>query len=75
MASLNELAPTGRIMNSCMASLLPAWEPPLMMLNAGTGQEDVLPASQVGDVTVERNALVSCGGPASGQRRPGWHWL
>ena len=24
-------------MNSCIASLLPAWLPPLMMLNAGTG--------------------------------------
>lgn len=35
--SVKELAPTGRIMNSCMASLLPAWLPPLMMLNEGTG--------------------------------------
>ncbi len=25
-------------MNSCMASLLPAWEPPLMTLKAGTGR-------------------------------------
>lgn len=30
-------APVGRIMNSCMARPLPAWEPPLMTLNAGTG--------------------------------------
>lgn len=30
--------PTGRIMNSCMASALPAWLPPLMMLNEGTGR-------------------------------------
>merc|ERR1712212_1335024 len=37
MASVNELAPVGRIMDSCMASLLPAWEPPLMTLKAGTG--------------------------------------
>jgi len=29
----------GRIMNSCMASLLPAWEPPLMTFNAGTGED------------------------------------
>ncbi len=36
-ASLKESTPTGRIMNSCMARLLPAWLPPLMMLNAGTG--------------------------------------
>ena len=35
--SENVVAPTGRIMNSCIASLLPAWLPPLMMLNAGTG--------------------------------------
>ena len=25
-------------MNSCMANLLPAWEPPLITLNAGTGK-------------------------------------
>ena len=30
--------PVGRIMNSCMASLLPAWLPPLITLNAGTGR-------------------------------------
>jgi len=36
-ASLKESTPTGRIMNSCMASALPAWLPPLMMLKAGTG--------------------------------------
>jgi hypothetical protein len=29
--------PMGRIMNSCMASALPAWLPPLMMLKEGTG--------------------------------------
>lgn len=38
MASLKELAPTGRIMNSCMASLLPACEPPLMTLKAWQGE-------------------------------------
>merc|ERR1719161_1466246 len=37
IASVKLVAPTGRIMNSCMASLLPAWLPPLMMLNDGTG--------------------------------------
>mmetsp|Transcript_11301 Transcript_11301/g.41904 ORF Transcript_11301/g.41904 Transcript_11301/m.41904 type:complete len:304 (+) Transcript_11301:750-1661(+) len=37
MASENDFAPTGRIMNSCMASLFPACEPPLITLNAGTG--------------------------------------
>jgi hypothetical protein len=37
--------PTGRIMNSCMARALPAWEPPLMMLKEGTGRTSlVLPA-------------------------------
>lgn len=30
--------PTGKIMNSCMARPLPAWLPPLMMLNEGTGR-------------------------------------
>lgn len=35
--SANEGAPTGRIMNSCMAKLLPAWLPPLITLKAGTG--------------------------------------
>ena len=30
--------PVGRIMNSCMASLLPAWLPPLITLKAGTGR-------------------------------------
>jgi len=29
--------PVGNSMNSCIASLLPAWLPPLMTLNAGTG--------------------------------------
>mmetsp|Transcript_27075 Transcript_27075/g.65322 ORF Transcript_27075/g.65322 Transcript_27075/m.65322 type:complete len:213 (-) Transcript_27075:181-819(-) len=38
MASVKLSAPTGRIMNSCIASLLPACEPPLMMLKAGTGR-------------------------------------
>ena len=37
MASEKQVAPVGRIMNSCMASLLPAWLPPLMTLRAGTG--------------------------------------
>lgn len=37
MASVKLLAPTGRIMNSCMARALPAWLPPLMMLKDGTG--------------------------------------
>ena len=37
--------PVGRIMNSCMASLLPAWLPPLMTLKAGTGSTSrLLPA-------------------------------
>ena len=34
MASWKLAAPTGRIMNSCMASLLPAWLPPLITLKA-----------------------------------------
>merc|ERR1719197_589987 len=37
MASLNELAPTGKIMNSWHARRLPAWDPPLMTLKLGTG--------------------------------------
>jgi len=38
-------APVGRIMNSCMASLLPAWLPPLITLKAGTGRmTSLLPA-------------------------------
>mmetsp|Transcript_6231 Transcript_6231/g.14183 ORF Transcript_6231/g.14183 Transcript_6231/m.14183 type:complete len:200 (-) Transcript_6231:309-908(-) len=46
IASVNEVAPVGRIMNSCMASLFPAWLPPLMMLKAGTGRMSfVFPAS------------------------------
>ncbi|KAG6545647.1 hypothetical protein Mapa_012832 [Marchantia paleacea] len=45
IASLKDEAPVGRIMNSCMASLLPACEPPLMTLSAGTGStSSVLPA-------------------------------
>eukprot|EP00420_Gonyaulax_spinifera_P022074 CAMPEP_0197892652 /NCGR_PEP_ID=MMETSP1439-20131203/31160_1 /TAXON_ID=66791 /ORGANISM="Gonyaulax spinifera, Strain CCMP409" /LENGTH=38 /DNA_ID= /DNA_START= /DNA_END= /DNA_ORIENTATION= len=36
-ASLNEEAPTGRIMNSWQAKRLPAWLPPLMTLKEGTG--------------------------------------
>mmetsp|Transcript_2940 Transcript_2940/g.7232 ORF Transcript_2940/g.7232 Transcript_2940/m.7232 type:complete len:270 (+) Transcript_2940:948-1757(+) len=44
--SAKEVAPTGRIMNSCMASALPAWLPPLMMLKEGTGRYILgLPAS------------------------------
>ena len=43
--SRTDFAPVGRIMNSCMASLLPAWLPPLMTLNAGTGRiSRLLPA-------------------------------
>ena len=38
MAWVKDSAPVGRIMNSCMASLLPAWELPLMMLRQGTGR-------------------------------------
>ena len=30
--------PVGNSINSCIASLLPAWLPPLMTLNAGTGR-------------------------------------
>ena len=37
MAWVKDSAPVGRIMNSCMASLLPAWEPPLITLRQGTG--------------------------------------
>ena len=37
IASENDDAPTGRIINSCIARALPAWLPPLMMLNEGTG--------------------------------------
>mmetsp|Transcript_54085 Transcript_54085/g.136066 ORF Transcript_54085/g.136066 Transcript_54085/m.136066 type:complete len:207 (-) Transcript_54085:244-864(-) len=41
MASLKFLAPVGRIMNSCIASLLPAWLPPLMTFMAGTGMTNL----------------------------------
>ena len=45
MDSSKEAAPTGRIMNSCIASLFPAWEPPLMTLKLGTGScRSLLPA-------------------------------
>merc|ERR1712100_233428 len=37
IASLKELAPTGKIMNSWHARRLPAWEPPLITLKLGTG--------------------------------------
>lgn len=37
MASVKEEAPMGRIMNSCIASELPAWLPPFMILKLGTG--------------------------------------
>ena len=37
MAWVKDSAPVGRIMNSCMASLLPAWLPPLTTLRQGTG--------------------------------------
>lgn len=37
--------PVGSSINSCMASLFPAWLPPLMTLNAGTGRmTSLLPA-------------------------------
>mmetsp|Transcript_32190 Transcript_32190/g.96113 ORF Transcript_32190/g.96113 Transcript_32190/m.96113 type:complete len:311 (-) Transcript_32190:46-978(-) len=42
MASEKVFAPVGRIMNSCIASPLPACEPPLMMLKAGTGSTSFL---------------------------------
>mmetsp|Transcript_25430 Transcript_25430/g.40664 ORF Transcript_25430/g.40664 Transcript_25430/m.40664 type:complete len:389 (-) Transcript_25430:289-1455(-) len=46
IASENEDAPMGKIMNSCIASLFPACDPPLMTLNAGTGSTSLaLPAS------------------------------
>ena len=32
------LPPVGSSMNSCMASLLPAWLPPLITLKQGTGR-------------------------------------
>jgi hypothetical protein len=35
---LNELAPVGRIINSYIANLLPACEPPFITLNDGTGR-------------------------------------
>ena len=38
MASWKEEAPTGKIMNSCIASEFPACTPPLMMLKEGTGR-------------------------------------
>ena len=38
MASGNEAAPTGKIMNSWQARRLPAWEPPLITLKEGTGR-------------------------------------
>ena len=37
MASAKDEAPMGKIMNSCIASLLPAWLPPLITFKAGTG--------------------------------------
>merc|ERR1719336_574106 len=37
MASLNVVAPTGKIMNSWQASRFPAWLPPLITLKEGTG--------------------------------------
>ena len=36
-ASANDFAPTGNIINSCMARLFPAWLPPFITLKAGTG--------------------------------------
>ena len=37
--------PVGKSMNSCIASLFPAWLPPLITLNAGTGStSSLLPA-------------------------------
>ena len=38
MASVKLVAPVGRSMNSWKASLLPAWEPPLITLKAGVGR-------------------------------------
>mmetsp|Transcript_43808 Transcript_43808/g.69337 ORF Transcript_43808/g.69337 Transcript_43808/m.69337 type:complete len:214 (-) Transcript_43808:1051-1692(-) len=40
-ASRKLLAPTGRIMNSWHASLLPAWLPPLITLKHGTGMTNL----------------------------------
>ncbi|GJZ09781.1 hypothetical protein Tco_0544064 [Tanacetum coccineum] len=42
MASLKDEAPIGRFINSCIASLLPACEPLLITLKAGTGNTKVL---------------------------------
>ena len=38
IASVKVAAPVGRIMNSCIASLLPACDPPLITLKDGTGK-------------------------------------
>jgi hypothetical protein len=38
IASVKVAAPVGRIMNSCIASLLPACDPPLITLKDGTGR-------------------------------------
>ena len=48
IASLKELAPVGRIMNSCISRSFPACAPPLIMFSEGTGITNLsvrLPAS------------------------------
>uniref|UniRef100_A0A5F9C3E3 R3H domain-containing protein n=1 Tax=Oryctolagus cuniculus TaxID=9986 RepID=A0A5F9C3E3_RABIT len=55
---LKELAPTGRIMNSCMASLLPAWE------------HEVMVPSEVCDVSVEGDPLFCRSSLTHGQGHP-----
>ena len=47
-ASVKLDAPTGKIMNSCIARALPAWLPPLMMLNDGTGSTCIAQAVKQG---------------------------
>eukprot|EP01139_Manchomonas_bermudensis_P001988 Amastigsp_a3406_21.p6 type:complete len:103 gc:universal Amastigsp_a3406_21:648-956(+) len=37
----NDVAPVGIIMNSCMGSMLPACEPPLITLRVGTGRTNL----------------------------------
>jgi len=39
---LKLLAPVGSIINSYIANLLPACDPPLITLNAGTGNKNYL---------------------------------
>merc|ERR1719184_688691 len=60
MASWKLFAPTGRIMNSCMAATVDDVE-------GGDGQDDLLVSGQVSDVSVQRNSLLCSTGLAHSQ--------